>query len=398
VNSAPHGGGRYNRRAKTVHVRTALFVIIAGYTLRAQTIVDPAKLRLVLPKFEAETANTLRCDLTQIKPALNYGFRFQAGYLATVPMNQFSGPSHGWSIITRITPAHGGQAVYLLSNAKLPDVPKTKVELPVSGGYLLGEGAYDMRWMLLDDTGRFCRKTWHVEARRTHAEQKVKVAMPADTVWELSLRGAHRLPVATDDAAPLRITILLNTAPLFPRRTRLRRSDMMTLMSSVSSLLERVPSRSVRLVLFNLEQQKELYRKEDFLLRDMSEVSQAMTNIELGLVDFQVLQNRRGHVDLLADLVNREIEARPASDVVLFLGPMARHFESMPSGSLEKPAGRAPQFYYFQLTPFPRTTSMPGDTIRSTMSRLGGKTILIHNPGEFAKAIERLEKAGKGPA
>ena len=155
--------------------------------------------------------------------------------------------------------------------------------------------------------------------------------------------------------------------------------------------------RSVRLVLFNLDQQKELYRKEDFLLRDMAQVWQAMANIELGLVDFQTLQNRRGHVDLIADLVNREIQAEPRSDVVLFLGPGARHFESMPQGSLEKPAGRSPQFYYFQITPFLRQASEPSDTIMSTVARLGGKTILIHTPGEFAKAIERLEKAGKGP-
>jgi hypothetical protein len=35
------------------------------------------------------------------------------------------------------------------------------------------------------------------------------------------------------------------------------------------------------------------------------------------------------------------------------------------------------------------------DTIKSAISRLGGKTMLIHTPGEFAKAIERLEKGGR---
>jgi len=169
-----------------------------------------------------------------------------------------------------------------------------------------------------------------------------------------------------------------------------------TLMSTVSSLLERLPARSVRLVLFNLDQQKELYRKEGFLLQDMAQVSQAMTNIELGLVDFQVLQNKRGHVDLLADLVNREIEAQPPSDVVLFLGPQTRYFDRVPQASLEKPAGHGPEFYYFQIVPFLSQTATPADSIKSAMSRLGGKTILIHTPGEFAKAIERLEKGGRG--
>jgi hypothetical protein len=70
----------------------------------------------------------------------------------------------------------------------------------------------------------------------------------------------------------------------------------------------------------------------------------------------------------------------------------------MPESSLERTAGRGPQFYYFQIAPFMRQGPVLGDTIKSTVARLGGKTILIHTPGEFAKAIERLEKAGKGPA
>ena len=162
--------------------------------------------------------------------------------------------------------------------------------------------------------------------------------MPRDTVWEIGLRGRRVLPQETDDAAALRLTIFLHAAPLFPRRTRMRPNDMVTLMSTVSSLLERVPARSVRLVLFNLDQQKELYRKDDFLLQDMGQVSQAMTNIELGKVDFQVLQNKRGHVDLLADLVNREMQAQPSSDVVVFLGPAPRFLDRVPQASLEKPA------------------------------------------------------------
>jgi hypothetical protein len=32
------------------------------------------------------------------------------------------------------------------------------------------------------------------------------------------------------------------------------------------------------------------------------------------------------------------------------------------------------------------------------VSRLGGKTIVIHTPGEFAKAIDRLEKESAGAA
>ena len=373
-----------------------ILALAAAVTASAQSIVNPLRLRGPIAQLETAQPGeqALRCDVSPIKPALNFSFRYQAGYTVAVPMNQYLGSGHGWSMLTRITPEAGDRKpVYLLSRIPLPRVPKTNVESTVGGGYLLGLGAYSVRWMMVDDSGRVCRKNWRVDVRLSRAEHSVKVAMPPDTVWEMSLRGSRTLPRETDDAAPLRLTIFLHTAPMFPRRTRMRPGDMMTLMSTVSSLLERVPARSVRLVLFNLDQQKELYRKEDFQLREMGQVSQAMTGIELGLVDFQVLQNRRGHVDLLADLVNRELQAQPPSDVVLFLGPSARFFDGVPQAVLEKPEGRLPQFYYFQLIPFVhQQQAMLADSIKSTTSRLGGKTIQIHSPGEFAKAIERLEK------
>ena len=381
-------------------MRCALILALAACTTApAQSIVNPYRLRSIIAQLEGVQAGeqALGCQVSAIKPSLNFSFRYQAGYTVTVPMHQYLGSGHGWTVLTRITPEGGDpKPVYLLSRIPLPQVPKTNVEVRVGGGYLLGEGAYTVRWLMRDDAGRVCRKSWRVDVHLTHADRQVKVAMPPDTVWEIGLRGSRTLPRETGDAAPLRLTIFLHTAPLFPRRTRMRPNDMVTLMSTVSSLLERLPVRSVRLVLFNLDQQKELYRKEGFLLRDMAQVSQAMTNIELGLVDFQVLQNKRGHVDLLADLVNREIEAQPPSDVVLFLGPQTRYFDRVPQASLEKPAGHGPEFYYFQIVPFLSQTATPADSIKSAMSRLGGKTILIHTPGEFAKAIERLEKGGRG--
>ena len=344
-------------------MRYALILAVAACTAApAQSIVNPNRLRGAVAQLEAAPAGEqpMRCEVSPIKPSLNFSFRYQAGYMVTVPMNQYVGSGHGWDTLTRITPEGGARKpVYLWSRFTLPAVPKTNAEARVGGGYLLGEGAYNVRWMMLDDTGRVCRKSWHVDVHLSHADSKVKVAMPPDTVWEIGLRGSRTLPQGTDDAAPLRLTIFLHTAPLFPRRTRMRPNDMVTLMSTVSSLLERVPARSVRLVLFNLDQQKELYRKEDFLLQDMAQVSQAMTNIELGLVDFQVLQNKRGHVDLLTDLVNREMQAQPPSDVVLFLGPATRFFDRVPQASLEKPAGTARSSSTFRSCP---SYAQTGDT------------------------------------
>jgi len=60
------------------------------------------------------------------------------------------------------------------------------------------------------------------------------------------------------------------------------------------------------------------------VLRDLPAVADAMNRTVVGLVDISVLQNKRGHVETIVDLVNQEMKADAPSDVVLFLGPMSR--------------------------------------------------------------------------
>jgi hypothetical protein len=362
----------------------------------AQVIVDPARVGSMVKALERQAdEKPLRCEVTPIKPALNFGFRFQAGYVVHVPMNQYSGPDHGWAMLTRVTPEGGGQQpVYLGSRVRLPPIPKTKVDIEVGGGYLLGEGRYDVDWTLLDDTGRVCRGSWRVDARLGRHERQVNVAMPRDTVADFTLRGRSGRGRGADDAAPIRLTVLLDAAPLVPFRTRLRASDRVVLLGLLSSLLERVPARSVRLVIFNLDQQKTLLRQDALAPNALGRVAQALNSVELGLVDYHVLQNPHGHVDFLAGLINQELRAETPSDVIVFLGPETRYGDKVPQAALEEPHGAVPQFFNLQFKAYSRAAPSLPDSISLATAKLKGKTIVIRTPADFAKAIEQIEHRG----
>jgi hypothetical protein len=215
-------------------------------------------------------------------------------------------------------------------------------------------------------------------------------------VAAFSLRGPRDTPPLRDDAPPFRMTLLLHVAPLVPFRTRLRISDEMMLVGSLSALLERLPAQSVRLVAFNLDQHKELYRKDNFALSDLSRLVQSVNELELQTVDYRVLQNKSGHIDLLADLVNQELRSGQPSDAVVFLGPAARFEDKVPAELLEQPAAGPTRFFYFQYKPiFRRGGNSFPDIINRTVSTLRGRLWTIHTPAEFAKAIEELEKRAK---
>ena len=380
-------------------MRPFAIALLLASACAAQVIVDPARFGSIVKALERQASEKpLRCEVTPIKPSLNFSFRFQAGYVVRVPMNQYSGSGHGWAMLTRITPEGGGQQpVYLAGRVRLPPIPNTKVEVEVGGGYLLGEGRYDVNWTLLDDAGRICRAGWHVNARLGRRERQVKLSMARDTVADFTLRGRPGRKRGADDAAPIRLTVLLDAAPLVPSRTRLRASDRVILLGLLSSLLERVPARSVRLVIFNLDQQKTLLRQDAFAPDALDQVAQSLNGLELGRVDYHVLQNPLGHVDFLAGLMNLELRAEAPSDVVVILGPETRYVDKLPQAALEDPNGAAPQFFNLQFRPYLRAGPSLPDSISLATAKAKGKTIIIRTPADFAKAIEQIERrAGAG--
>src|SRR5258706_5099920 len=371
-------------------------ILLVSAAASGQMMVNPDRLSAALKNFERKPNEpSIRCEVTPVKPTLNYGFRFGAGYVVHVPLNQYPGSGHRLAMVTRVTPRDGDQKpVYLMNVVKLPNIPQTKLQLEVVGGFLLGQGKYNVEWTLFDETMRVCRKEWRLDASLRLSERKVKVAMPPDTVADYSLRGSPGSRRNTDDVRPVRLTVMLHAAPLSSRRTTMRANDKMMLLGTLSSLLERVPTRSLRLVVFNLDQQRGNFRQDVFTAESLGQVTQCLNELELASEDYKVLKNRRGHGDLLADLMNQELEAEPPSDEVVFLGPPARFSDKLPQTAVEKPRGVGPRFFYLQLQPFYR--GMGGnfsDSINFAVAKVKGKTLVIHTPGEFSNAIDQIEKS-----
>jgi hypothetical protein len=197
----------------------------------------------------------------------------------------------------------------------------------------------------------------------------------------------------------MRLTVLLHATPLFSRGTKIRAYDREVLLGSLASLLERLPSASIRLVVFNLAQQKKIYTDDRFTAGRLTEVGASMNELQLGLVHYDVLQNPHGHIALLAALVNDELEAQEPSDAIVFLGPASPYLDTLPKALFENRQSAGPEFFYLQYRPSvlsARRAPLRGgqefpDSIQSVMKRLHGKTFTIHSPGEFATAIAQIE-------
>jgi hypothetical protein len=140
-----------------------------------------------------------------------------------------------------------------------------------------------------------------------------------------------------------------------------------------------------------LDQQKELFRTEDLEPESFEGIARSMDSLQLQLVDYRILENRRGHIDLLADLVNEELRSSRRSDAVIFLGPTARYFDKIPESLISEPPQPGTPFFFFQYKPFWRRVPELPDSIALTVKRLKGKILMIHTPADFAKAIKQTE-------
>ena len=373
----------------------------------------------------------LECHVDPLRPVLDFSLRYQGGYTVSVPLRQYRGPGHHWQILVRVQPA-GGAPVYFLDHFRLPDIPETNAKAEAGGSFLAGEGRYAASLVLLDDQARVCRAEWDLDVRPAAGAQHLQVAIQPGAVKET---GFGKSNLARMGRAPFRrLTVLLHAAPASPRMAAVQASDAVVLVGALSSLLSLAPAPFVRLVVFSLDQQKEIYHSDNFTASELDSVRQAMFELQLAAVSYGQLQNAG---DLLESLVKRELRSSERSDAVIFLGPRAR---ATVKSSFRVPAGSLPRFFYMEYAPprslrmgsdelagvgtsiaiqnkkaqagvysdggtgdrvipgaelintidGPAGTAPPRDSIDLLVSRLKGTTFVINTPADFARAIGKI--------
>jgi hypothetical protein len=213
--------------------------------------------------------------------------------------------------------------------------------------------------------------------------------------------------------------------PVFERLSVLFQVSTPSWRDELTSLLDRVPARKVRLVLFSLDGYGTLFREEDFHAGDLDRAAEAAAKALTGTVDYRYLRSI-GARDLLANLVNDESRRGEPSEAVIFVAhwtrPMPGRFAPQELAPLPRVAGGALQKYFYIRYPTairqtcwepcvdiprgqpappdtvmcPCTMSLPGgmladaDIIRALTATLRGRTLNVRSPTDYDKAIRTM--------
>ncbi len=381
-----------------VFIRLALLVCLAASVVaRAQTPLPPEDISRISRFFDAPKSKSLSCSIIRQHQYLDFAFRYDTGFLVTLHPRDFSPNSHLTTYL-RVTPTTGSP-VFLQRIFNIPPIPPEmlkgltpqilrKMDLELSGGFAAGEGRYKVEVMLLDEHEHTCREHWNLQIPRLK-QHSIPTALEPNTVVPLETNSWD----GKLDANGIRLTVLLHAAPIDSESAKLYALDREFLLQSLSSLLKQVPCRSVEVIAFNLEQQKEFFRQEHFDGIEFSRLDDALQKLELATVPYQAL-TRDAWAKWLVQLAHEQTSMTSPSDAVVFLGPNARYWKKIPGELRENPAG-PPQFFYFEY--FPTVMNDLEDSIDSLTRNMRGTVYKIHSADELGESIRKMMSKLKQP-
>ena len=379
-------------------LRCLLLLALAAGHLAGQLPLSPRQERAFSAELDQSEAagEPLHCRVETFKPFLDFSFRYEAGYLVECPIAQFDGNKAEISTFLQVR-SSGGTVTRLGQGFAVPAMPpamRDKVnlrhvhsDLGFSGVFAVGEGEYEIELTVFDDRHRSHQKHWHAKASPHGREMQAANAMKPGSVAAISVPPWEG---TSSEGKGLRLTVLLDAAPMYPFSKSLRAWDRAFLLGSLSSLLRGLPLQSVRLVAFNLDQQKELYHDDNFDRTGFYRLNQALSKLELGTISYKTLARENGWAELLAKLVQSESTAKQPVDAVVFIGPTNRIKEKAPD-YLRETAGKTDlPFFYFEYYPAPGH-EYP-DTIQHWTDDLNGTIYKLYSPGDLALAITKMQK------
>ncbi len=345
---------------------------------------------------QSETSSALACRIELRSPSLNFAFRFDSAYIIRCPIKIFGGEENMVRVLLRVTP-QGGSPVALgrsypvpaaLPSTKATTFRKLSTELSLTGGFSTGEGRYRVEIVVHDRQNRSLQKHWNSNAVRSHSRSSVESSLPPSAIEPLSVPQWRENPNHAKEG--FRLTVLLNATPANLRSLNLHAWDYTLLLDTLWSVLTYVPNTSVRLVAFNLDQQREIFRTDRLRRRGWFQLQRALHELELGTVPYSVVQHPKGWADLLTEIVEQEVGAADPADAVVFLGPATRFYSKISSRNLPLAKSPKPAFFDLEYYSYARRGAEFPDAVEHLTRGLHGNAFKMHSPEEFGEALHSL--------
>lgn len=381
-------------------VRWFSLALFALSTAAAQTPLTPDMAKVVVSAMDdrgMQSSGKLKCKTQHFAAFLDFALRFEAGFVSTCDLSQFEGQPVRLGMYLRVT-SQGGKVAVFGDRLDLPSASEARKgrlnwhrfhdEVEFSGGVALGEGRYRVEQLLVDEVNRTHRKEWTSTVSAHGKEKSVQPAIPPGAISAISTPPLQHTRRPVEEGR--RLTVLLDAAPIVPWSLKLRAWDRAFLLGSLSSLLRQAGAGQVRVIAFNLDQQREIFRDDRFDDKGFERLSAALLDLELGTVSYKTLRQTNGWASLLVHLLDTEVSIRDPSDAVVFLGPNSRIADKIEPEAIRARADIGPRLFYFEY--FFRAGYEFPDTIHHLTNTCRGTIFKMHSAADLAASIAKLQR------
>lgn len=383
-----------------------LFCGLFGLGLRAQDMLSPAEYTGVniplsdLAIFEADIPrDDLRCKVERTETALGFDLNYHTGYQAEVPLAELLDGENLLSVLFRVYPVDQPKRKrYFIQRFRVPelnlgeedDPPKGNVIL--QGGVLAGTGKYRLEWLMRDRRERVCASSWEFEViPDTSGLLPVTLApglVRQAVAHPFKLPEQVDVPKADSDAS-LHVKVLVHFAPLNVQSAALQPVDLAALASILRSISQDERVGKVSLVVFNVREQRVLYRQDASSEVDYPAIGEAIDTLNQGTIRYNLLADKHSDTRFLTQLITSEIARDSDVDGVIFVGPKVMLEENPPKELLGEVGTVEYPLFYVNYNLNPRENPFR-DAIGHAVRFYRGQEFTVFRPQDLFTVVRKM--------
>ena len=378
----------------------------SGQTLMRSGGGGPMLMGTDMAIFEArDPRNDLPCQVVPSKPVLGFDLKFHAGFDISVPLKELAGSENLLTIVFRVVPENRKeQPVYLSHKIRVPSIEENaKGDAYLQGSFDIGEGKYQVEWLMRDRSERVCASFWDSEAALPAKDKSLTMSIqPGEVAASEKEEFIDEPPVERNAAdGPLSVKVLINFAPQNATSSALQPADTSALVSILRSIQREPKITKFSVVAFNLQEQKVLYRQDSSDHIDFPAIGESLKGLQLGRVDVGKLAQKNSETEFLGELIRNEFKSDGVSpDGMIIAGPKVMLNTNVPQESLRTVGEPEYPVFYMNYNLYPQLTPWR-DSIGNAVRFFKGQEFTISRPRdlwfavtEMVSKIVRL-KAGK---
>ncbi len=335
----------------------------------------------------------LECRVDLNDPDLGFDFRFTGVLRVTIPFELLSTRDGALTLAARLKSREPGKPPALFSQVATTSTPENASKtsrIQVTLFFALGEGSFQLDWMIRNQAGQGCSKRHRFKTRLKGSERGVRMRIAPEhaVFYRGETFGFEKLEPDATQGPPLHLRVLLNFPPFKDPDRRLYAFDIFRIVSILREIARHPRVGKLDLLAFNLKDQRTLYVQRDSDFVDYPALYHAIRQLDGNQIRAEALRTG-ADMEFLVRVLKAEFKNAKSLDAVVLIGPRLEMRRELERRLLSEIVPEAPPTFYLRYR-FGEAGGGWGDAVTPFVDWVDGKTYSVYRPVDLWRSVERM--------